>query len=86
MSTEPIKVRLRGIGGEPRGVTRTVWSVINKGAVRTCRRCGKRYRKHLVIYSPSDFAKFWSLAEVLRETKAGYDPFCNSCAIEEVTA
>jgi hypothetical protein len=69
----------------PGGVSRTVWAVVNKGAVRTCIRCGKRYRKHLVIYSPSDFAQFWSLPEVLKETGAGYDPFCNRCAIEDVS-
>ena len=85
MTEEPVKASLRGIGSEPRVVTRTVWAVIPKGGVRTCRRCGKRYRKHLVIYSPSDFVQFWSLLEVLKETGAGYDPFCNSCAIEEVS-
>jgi hypothetical protein len=80
----PELVSLRGVGCEPKGVSRTVWAVVRKGGLRTCARCGKRYRKHLVVYSPSDFAQFWSLPEVLKETGAGYDPFCNSCAIKEV--
>jgi hypothetical protein len=70
----------------PRGESRTVWAVVKRGGLRTCFRCGRHYRKHLVIYEPRDFSQFWSLPEVLRETGAGYDPYCKSCAIEEVRA
>jgi hypothetical protein len=53
----PEVVSLRGVASKPRGVSRTVWAVVNKGAVRTCIRCGKRYKKRIVIYSPSDFER-----------------------------
>jgi len=58
--------------------TWTVWFV--KRTNRQCIRCGKRFGKRLVVVDPATFGQFWSLKEVLRETKAGWGDYCWRCA------
>jgi hypothetical protein len=49
--------------------TWTVWYL--KRVRKKCDECGKPIRKELVVVDPWTFRQFWSVAEILKETKAG---------------
>jgi hypothetical protein len=64
--------------GYPEG--RTVWYV--RKTEEKCAWCGRPIERELRVTDPSTFQQFWSVAEVVREEKAGRYGLCWKCYLE----